>query len=149
MKASILAAPASGAPLQIEIPATPEQVGFARRQVSDWTRGLAWGEDDVDTLVLAVGEACNNAVSYGGQAFAAPRMSISCRQINAKQLQIDVCNQGNGFHPEMSRLAQMPAAEEFATHGRGFALMSVLVDDVQVLSDGKDTTVRLTKSRSV
>lgn len=149
MKDETTVASEPGAPLQIELPATPEQVGFARRQVSDWTRGLAWGEDDVDTLVLAVGEACNNAVSYGGQAFAAPRMSILCCLISPEQLQIDVCNQGNGFHPEMSHLAQMPDAEEFATHGRGFALMSILVDDVQVLSDGKDTTVRLIKSRSV
>lgn len=148
MNAMTFAAPVPGAPLQIELPATPEQVGFARRQVSDWTRGLAWHEDDIDTLALAVGEACNNAVSYGGQAFAAPRMSISCRQIDAKQLQVDVRNQGNGFHPELSHLAQMPDAEEFATHGRGFALMTLLVDDVQILSDGKDTTVRLTKSRS-
>ncbi len=53
-------------------------------------------------------------------------------------------NQGNGFHPDLEQIAALPD-DQFATHGRGFGLMLALVDSVQVLSDGDNTTVRLTK----
>ncbi len=132
----------------IEVPALPENVGCARRAVADFLRRRAWGADDADSLLLAVGEACNNAVNYGGRGHADPRLVVSCQPLDGRRLQVDVRNQGNGFHPDLGECGQMPDAD-FATHGRGFGLMLALVDDVQVLSDGDSTIVRLTKSQIV
>lgn len=132
----------------LEIPALPEQVGKARRAVADFLRQQAWSDDDADDLLLAMGEACNNAVNYGGQGSADPRLVVSCHSLDSQRLQIDVRNQGNGFYPDLHACGQLPDAEEFATHGRGFGLMFALVDDVQVLSDGENTIVRLTKSKT-
>ncbi len=132
--------------LHIEVPAAPEHVGRARHAVAEYLHRRAWSEDDADAFLLAVGEACNNAVNYGGRDYAAPRLVVSCRPLDGQRLQVDVRNQGNGFHPDLSECGQMPDGE-FATHGRGFGLMLALVDDVQVLSDGGDTIVRLTKSK--
>ena len=134
--------------LHLEVPAVPEQVGKTRRAVADFLRLQSWNEEDAGDLLLAMGEACTNAVSYGGGGVADPRLIVSCRPLDPRRLQIDVRNQGNGFHPDLARCAQMPAAEAFATHGRGFGLMLALVDDVQVLSDGENTIVRLTKSKT-
>jgi len=130
----------------IEVPAAPENVGHARRAVAEFLHRRAWGADDADALLLAVGEACNNAVNYGGRDVTDPRLTVSCQPLDNQRLQVDVRNQGNGFHPDLSEFGQMPDAD-FATHGRGFGLMLALVDDVQVLSDGENTIVRLTKAQ--
>lgn len=132
--------------LRLEVPATPENVGKVRRLVSDFTRERQWDEMAADDLLLAVGEACNNAVNYGGKAFADPRLTVSCLCLDPDCVQVDVRNQGNGFHADLSHLGNLPE-DDFATHGRGFGLMLALVNDVQILSDGENTIVRLTKSR--
>ena len=134
--------------LSLEIVAAPDQVGLVRHRVAEHARALAFGLDDVDALTLAVGEACNNAVTYGGGGVADPTVSVTCRLDGTGRLQVDIQNQGNHFLPDVSALAALPDPDDFATHGRGFALMRALVDDVQVLSDGQNTIVRLTKLRS-
>ena len=133
--------------LEIDLPAAPEQVGSVRRAVADFLRRRAWGEDDTDALLLAVGEACNNAVNYGGAGQPDPRFCVHCRSLGDDRLQIDVRNRGNGFHPDLDDYGRLPE-DEFATHGRGFGLMLALVDSVQVLAEGGNTVVRLTKSRA-
>ena len=137
-----------GNELRLEVPATPENVGKVRRLVADFTRERQWDEMAADDLLLAVGEACNNAVNYGGKAFADPRLTVSCLCLAPDCVQVDVRNQGNGFHADLAHLGNLPE-DDFATHGRGFGLMLALVDDVQILSDGESTIVRLTKSRRV
>lgn len=132
----------------LEMPARPEQVGPARRAVADFMRAQTWEGEDADALLLAVGEACSNAVSYGGRGKSDPRFSISCLCLESGGLQIDVRNQGNGFHPDLNVVGTMPDLDEFATHGRGFGLMLALVDDVQVLSEEGNTVVRLRKTKS-
>ncbi len=131
--------------LSLQIAAAPELIGAVRRRVADHARALAFGEDDVYALTLAVGEACSNAVSYGGAGLPDPQVVVTCAVPAPGRLQIDIQNQGNGFHPDLPALAALPAPDAFAVHGRGFALMQALMDDVQVLSDGSNTVVRLTK----
>lgn len=132
--------------LRIDVPAAPENVAHARCAVAEFLHRRAWCADDAYALLLAVGEACNNAVNYGGHGCADPRLVVSCQPLDGQRLQVDVRNQGNGFHPDLRECEQMPDAD-FATHGRGFGLMLALVDEVQVLSDGDNTIVRLTKSQ--
>ena len=134
--------------LFLQVPATPEQVGSVRRQVADFTRRHFWGVDDAAALLLAVGEACNNAVNYGRHDLPDPYLTVSCVRMSSGEMQVDISNRGNGFHPDLSVLACLPEADEFATHGRGFCLMTALVDAVEILSDGVNTTVRLSKSRT-
>lgn len=140
--------PAAPDHLILHVPATPEQVGLVRRQVADFTRRQLWGAEDVDDLLLAVGEACNNAVNYGSRDVLDPHLTVSCQRLSSEELRVDISNRGNGFHPDLSVLVCLPEADEFATHGRGFCLMMALVDAVEVLSDGDNTTVRLRKSRT-
>ncbi len=134
--------------LHLEMPARPEQVGPARRAVADFLRAQTWEGEDADALLLAVGEACSNAVSYGGAGKLDPYFSVSCLCLESGGLQIDVRNQGNGFHPDLNVVGTMPDMDEFLTHGRGFGLMLALVDDVQVLSEEGNTVVRLRKTKS-
>lgn len=135
--------------LFLQVPALPEQVGSVRRQVADFTRRQLWGIDDADALLLAVGEACNNAINYGRKDILDPLLTVACSRMSSDELRVDISNEGNGFHPDLEVLACLPEANEFATHGRGFCLITALVDSVEVLSDGVNTTVRLRKSRTV
>lgn len=135
--------------LFLQVPAMPEQVGLVRRQVADFTRRQLWGVDDADALLLAVGEACNNAINYGQKDVLDPLLTVACSRLSSDELRVDISNQGNGFHPDLDVLSRLPEADEFATHGRGFCLITALVDSVEVLSDGVNTTVRLRKSRTV
>lgn len=136
---------AKGDRLCLQIPALPVYVGKARHAVADFLHHQGWQEHDTDAVMLAVGEAGSNAVSYGGEDGAAT-VCIICTLIQWDQLEIEVRNQGTHFQPNLHALCALPDAD--ATHGRGFALMNVLMDDVKVYHDGPETVVRLTKSRS-
>lgn len=138
--------PVKGDRLFLQFPALPSQVGAARHAIADFLRHQGWRQDDTDDVMLAVGEAGNNAVCYGSGEGSAAMVSIICTLLAPQRLQIDVRNQGNGFQADLDTLCALP--DKDATHGRGFALMQVLMDDVQVMHDGPQTVVRLTKSRS-
>ena len=133
--------------LRLELPAAPEQVANARRAVAAFAARQSWQDNDTDALILALGEACSNAVQHSRPGAVNPTIVVSCRRLKSGCLQVDIRNQGNGFQPDLQALSLMPA-DEFATHGRGFGLMQALVDKVQVLSNGEDTTVRLTKFKT-
>lgn len=133
--------------LHLNLPALPEQIREARHAVAAFLRRLNWPADDSDSLLLALGEACSNAVSYGGRGLTDPRLLVSCEPMGDNWLCLEVQNHGSGFRPDLSRLSALPD-DEFAEHGRGFGLMLALVDSVQVLSEGENTVVRLLKTRT-
>jgi len=91
----------------------------------------------LDPLVLAVAEACNNAILHaGGDAFG---ITIT---IERGHCTIVVSDMGAGFVPPVR--AEMPAPD--APGKRGLALMQALVDKVEVQSSEAGTTVVLAHS---
>lgn len=127
--------------LFLQRPAQPEQARDIRHEVKRYLTELHWPEDVVDEVILAVGEAVNNAVSYGEEPGEAT-VSLCCHLVQSGGLQIEVRNQGT-FVPDVAELSALP--DGMAVHGRGFALMSTLMDDVQVFTEGPETVVRLAK----
>lgn len=144
---TVSTAPVKGDRLFLQIPALPSQVGNARHAVTDFLCYQGWPQIDTDAVALAIGEAGSNAVCYGKQDDSAAVVSILCTLLNPACLQIEVRNQGTEFNPDMEKLCSLPDHE--ATHGRGFALMQCLMDDMQVFQEGSETVVRLTKSRTL
>lgn len=138
--------PVKGDRLCLQIPAMPAQVGEARHAVVDFLRYQGWPQTDTDAVALAVGEAGSNAVCYGRHEDAASVVSIICTLLSPLHLQIEVRNRGTEFRPDLDALCTLPDNE--ATHGRGFALMQFLMDEMQVFQEGPETVVRLTKSRT-
>ena len=91
----------------------------------------------VESLVLAVAEACNNAILHAdGDDFTVTVAVEDGRAV------VTVADQGAGFVPPSS--PRMPGP--FATGHRGLALMQALVDDVDVVSDAAGTTVMLAQT---
>ncbi len=115
-------------------------------------------ETDASDMLLAVGEACNNAVLY---ACCQSQQPISVSIIHTKShlrdpgaVQIDIRNAGLSLKRNVEpdcfdnldlSCFDMPAAELLGDHGRGLPLMNTLADEVEFLEDGGDTVVRLTK----
>ena len=88
----------------------------------------------VDRLVLAVAEACNNAILHAdGDTF-----TVSVAVVDST-CTLTVSDLGRGFDPPPR--ARMPAPETVGQ--RGLALMEALVDRLEVTSSPTGTTVVL------
>jgi len=140
--------------IAVQIPGSTEYIGIARDAVDAFGKQLHLPPDTRAAIKLAVGEACNNAALHSALAKAnlADTSRLSCAPVafrpitvaartNGDALEIEVSNHGNGFHPTMG--GAMPDA--YAEHGRGIALMEMLMDSVEYLSVNGDTVVRLRK----
>jgi serine/threonine-protein kinase RsbW len=93
--------------------------------------------DIVEHLVLAVAEACNNAILHAeGDDFTVSVVVEGGRAL------VTVADHGAGFVPPAH--PSMPGPH--ATGHRGLALMQALVDDVDVVSDRAGTTVMLAQA---
>jgi serine/threonine-protein kinase RsbW len=112
-------------------------VPSARAFVRTALRGYGVPSGLGDPLILAVAEACNNAILHaGGDNFA-----VSVR-VEGTDCTIVVSDTGEGFVPPVR--AEMPAPD--APGKRGLALMQALVDKVEVRSSEAGTTVVLAHS---
>lgn len=91
-------------------------------------------EDVVDRMVLAVAEACNNAILHaGGDEFT---VAVSAE---GGRIVVTVSDDGSGFRPPARW--SMPGPHSLGQ--RGLALMNALVDHVDVASTAQGTTVTL------
>lgn len=132
--------------LRLCFPAQAEQVSRVRREVTAYVRRQGWSEDEAEEIVLAVGEACNNAVSYGSLHDGNNCIHLTAHQSRSGPLCIEIRNPGGNFSLDLERLRRLP--DSAAIHGRGFALMDALMDEVRVFSTGDETVVRLVKRRT-
>jgi serine/threonine-protein kinase RsbW len=113
--------------------AVPAARAFARHAL----RSVGAPVEVVDSLVLAMAEACNNAILHtGGSAFTVSIVAEPGRALVA------VSDDGAGFEPPGRPAMPSPGA----TGRRGLALMRALVDQVSVSSDDGGTTVVLAQS---
>jgi serine/threonine-protein kinase RsbW len=131
--------------IRLQIPGATEYVTIARRAIDVVGEQLDLSGAARAEVKLAVGEACNNAVQHASQNGANDGSVIVACRVRPDVLEIDVTNQGNGFHPGSHSL--MPPAEALAEHGRGMPLMEMLMDSVEYLSENGNTTVRMRKKR--
>lgn len=130
--------------LRLCFSAQAAQVSRVRRAVAEYARRQGWSEGETDEIVLAIGEACNNAVSYGSLHDGNACVHLTAHQPPSGPLCIEIRNPGN-FTPDLDCLRLLPDAA--AVHGRGFALMDALMDEVRVFSTDDETIVRLVKKR--
>lgn len=131
--------------LRLRFPTRTDQVSRVRRDVAEYVQRLGWSEAETDEIILAVGEACNNAVCYGDHPDGDGCVRLTAHPTPLGHLHIEIRNLGGRFTPNLARLRLLPDAA--AVHGRGFALMDALMDEVCVFSEGDKTIVRLVKKR--
>jgi serine/threonine-protein kinase RsbW len=134
--------------VQVTIPGLTQFIGVARQTVDAVSEQIHLSPDDRMAVRLAVGEACNNAVFHAKARADKPvgRVVVACR-ILPEALEIDITNDGNGFHPTVPPRVVDAMPEATAESGRGMPLMQMLMDSVEYLSERGNTVVRLRKLR--
>ncbi|WP_240506916.1 ATP-binding protein [Thermoactinospora rubra] len=112
-------------------------IPMVRRVLGDAMRSLDASESCIADMLLAVSEACSNAVRHGGPA---NRYEVSA-SIGYGHCEVRVSDHGTGL-PTMPPHFPPPDIE----NGRGLLIMRSVVDEVSFgVTPGLGTTVRLRK----
>lgn len=127
--------------LDLKIPCREEFVAIARAQAEAIARRLNFSNEDIDDLVLTIGEACDNSIEHG---FSEKGVDIHY-SISPQQLMVEIIDYGKGFNPE-GRGEEVP--DLMAERGRGIYIMKTLSDSVSIQSTvGKGSKVTIKKQR--
>ncbi|MGP4109413.1 ATP-binding protein [Streptomyces sp. 4N509B] len=128
------------ATVELRFSASPEHVRTARLVAAAVARRAGVGESVLDELRLAVGEACSRAVGL----HAAHGLSTPVRVMlteGEKSFSIEVGDDAPSAVPAPRGAADSESSEE--TDQLGLAVISGLVDDVEVISDAHGGKIRM------
>ena len=127
--------------LEVEFPAEPRIVHDVRQKFEEFVRPCCLGREDVETIKVALSEACSNAVCHGSPRGPGDRIRVRY-ELCDDRLVIEIRDEGPGFRPNQIAL---PHSEEYKPSGRGLFLMQALMDEVQFEASPGGTCVRLVK----
>jgi anti-sigma regulatory factor (Ser/Thr protein kinase) len=113
---------------------------MARRRVQAELRRHRIADEIVDRLVLATAEACNNAIAHSHCT-----TYVITVDVRDDQCVIAVIDSGGGF--QVPDRIEMPEPQAVAR--RGLAIMSALVDDIELSSTAAGTTVVLRQALGI
>ncbi|WP_089154241.1 ATP-binding protein [Micromonospora sp. NBS 11-29] len=125
----------SGRVLTIDLPADPGRLAPTRERLRGWLRGQGVDEWDVETVLIAAGEACANAIEHGYR-FAAEGITTLRVELRDDRLEIEVRDQG-GWRPA--------DGDDDCDRGRGRLIMSRVMDEATIVGTAEGTCVRLVK----
>ncbi|GAJ80211.1 hypothetical protein NBRGN_024_00770 [Nocardia brasiliensis NBRC 14402] len=119
-------------PLDLDFRADAAQLPVVRNALRDWLSRSAMTADQQMDVVLAVGEACTNAVEHGHRGDGA---TIRLRAlIAANVLRVTVRDTGR-WRP--------PVDDPASFRGHGVAMMRALMDSVRVCPGDSGTVVEM------
>ncbi|MEV6709863.1 ATP-binding protein [Micromonospora wenchangensis] len=128
-----------GAPsaFRTALAADPAQLSPAREALRAWLTGAGVEEADVEVVLIAVGEACANAIEHGYRFAPGASVTVSAR-LRAGRLEVEIRDTG-GWREGPS---------QGGDRGRGRLIMARLMDESQLDGTPDGTTVRLVKHLS-
>jgi anti-sigma regulatory factor (Ser/Thr protein kinase) len=120
--------------LELESPAEPASLREIRRRLRSWLTARQVEVGDVDDIVLAVSEACNNAIEHAYQ----DRPGTLTLKLRADDTTIEAV---------VEDLGQWRETEPREERGRGIGLMHQLMDTAEFERNGTGTRVILRRCR--
>lgn len=121
------------APLCLTFPAHPSHLATTRNALREWLVNAGLGDEQVQSLLVAVGEAVANAIEHGHRD--RPEGIVSLEAVaSVDQVRLSVIDSGN-WKP-VRTVADIG-------RGRGIALMEALADHVDIERHPSGTTVSL------
>jgi anti-sigma regulatory factor (Ser/Thr protein kinase) len=123
---------------ELGLPARCSELSVARQFTGETAAACGFDADSCYEFVYAVNEAVTNALMHG--APDALGLIYLSSIVDADRLTFAVRDCGTFAMPTL-------ATDTRSEHGRGFALMASLMDEVQLHSEPGSTIVRLAKLR--
>ncbi|GAB3070558.1 ATP-binding protein [Micromonospora schwarzwaldensis] len=125
----------SGRVLTIDLPADPGRLAPTRERLRGWLHAHGIGEWDVETVLIATGEACANAIEHGYR-FAPEGITTLRVELRDDRLEIEVRDRG----------VWRPAdSGDDSDRGRGRLIMARVMDEATIVGTPEGTCVRLVK----
>jgi anti-sigma regulatory factor (Ser/Thr protein kinase) len=123
------------------IPARAELISQVRARIADMVESVPGGEEHLDAIRLAVGEAASNAVRHGCCGDQEMKVGVEC-STDGETLIVQITDPGPGFDPGE---VPIPIPGELREGGMGIHFMRLTMDEVTYRFDERGTTVRLRK----
>jgi anti-sigma regulatory factor (Ser/Thr protein kinase) len=117
---------------RVVFPARPEELPALRAAMRSWLNEREFAEATQHALLLAVGEACANAIEHAYPGSEPGDVSVAIMEGTPRTLEVAVRDFGR-FHP--------PSAAD-GPRGRGSTIMHKLTSDFSRESTAAGTTVR-------
>ena len=121
--------------IRMEVRSDPRLLGSVRNAVRGWIEAHDIGPEAVDDIVLAIDDACSNAIrhSYEGRCEHIVELTLRAEETC---LEIEVCDHGIPCpHDRVQRRSlETPDAEDLQPGGLGVQLMYEVFDDVRFSS---------------
>ncbi|WP_307867934.1 SpoIIE family protein phosphatase [Umezawaea beigongshangensis] len=122
-------------PLRLEMPGVATQLAPMRARLREWLAGAEISEEVSDEVVLAVGEACANAVEHG---YADGRVHPVLVTASAEDGALELAVADRGIWK--------PPGDDPGYRGRGIEMMRAFMDEVEVLPGEGGTVVRMRRA---
>ncbi len=130
----------TSAPPRLRFSLTPEPARLlrARERIRDYLTAHCSDQATVNDIVLAIEEACTNAIRHSGST-----KDIDVQlHFSGDELRVSIKDEGRGFDVESFDSHQLP--DPLLDHGRGLYLISCLCDELR-LHRGGGLEVRMVK----
>jgi serine/threonine-protein kinase RsbW len=129
----------------LRIPSQTDKLVLAREFVADAAKVFGFAEDDVNSIALAVDEACTNIIKHAYRYATDKEIDIV---ISMKKPEFEIVIRDGGNHFDAKRVP-VPDMKEYISHykrgGLGMYLMKKLMDKVEYSNQPRKNVVRLTK----
>ncbi|HET9380830.1 MAG TPA: SpoIIE family protein phosphatase [Streptomyces sp.] len=120
-------------PLEVTFPAESSQLAPVRQALRDWLEQCRLPPQTAQNVLVAVGEACANAIEHGHRHTPGEPVRLRA-EAYADDLRLVVADSGRW---------QTPRPDANAHRGRGLALMRAMMQHVTVTSGEAGTTVQM------
>ena len=126
--------------VNIEIPFSTAHIALARRTVAELAKSMCFSQSQVEDIMVAVGEACTNAVKHGCETETMPSIHVKCI-LKSKEISVKITN-----HKISERTLRIPKTPNTMNeNGYGLFLMSQLMDKVRIENTDCRASVYMTK----
>jgi len=135
--------------VNIELAASPENVGLARIIVAGFISPLDPSVNEISDIKTAVSEAVTNAIIHGYDEHGGKNGTVQMRLVcNGRKITIEICDKGIGIENiDAVREPLFTTKPEMERSGLGFTVMENFMDTIEVVSTpGEGTTITLTKT---
>lgn len=131
------------------LPMEPEMEIAASQEASAFAASMGMSADRIDEVRMAVVEACINAMEHSHATDQRVSLRLAALgQGEPERLEITIRDHGVGFQPDAVEAPTM-ANRLHAERKRGWGLMIIrgLMDEVDIRSDARGTTLVMVKAR--